>query len=85
MENEVKTELNKLYEQTKEGERTAEYRLRSKIFVERREEILKEIGEENRGPFEELTNLIHDMDDELSRQAYANGFAMAIRLFIEAI
>ena len=73
MENEVKTELTKLYEQTKEGERTAEYRLRSKIFVE------------NRGPFEELTNLIHDMDDELSRQAYANGFAMAIRLFIEAI
>ena len=53
--------------------------------MERREEILKEIGEENRGPFEELTNLIHDMDDELSRQAYANGFAMAIRLFIEAI
>ena len=45
MENEVKTELNKLYEQTKEGERTAEYRLRSKIFVERREEILKEIVE----------------------------------------
>ena len=77
---EDKKELSRLYELTKEGERTAEYRLRSKIFVERREEILKEIGEENRGPFEELTNLIHDMDDELSLcQWIRNGYQIIHR------
>ena len=54
-------------------------------FINEKEEFLEQIGEENRDGLEKITDLVNAMYDEIDKQVFCEGFAIAMKLFIEAI
>lgn len=79
-----KETIIKLYDTTKERNMSSEYDNLRRYYSEESEKFLKKIGEENRAELEHLTNILHEMDDILSREDFCNGFSMAVRLFVES-
>lgn len=77
--------MGTLYSLTKELSPSAEYNESNKEFVEEREKLLKEIGKDYREEIENLTNIQNDMGNELSKQAFEEGFSIAVKLFVNAL
>lgn len=81
MEKEI---LNKLFETTKELPPSTEYWNINKEFVKARDLFLQDIATQDGKSLEKLIDLQNQMSTELSRQAFCEGFSIAVRLFIEA-
>lgn len=73
--------LEALYNMTREEKPTEEYMKYSKDYAMARDNLLKEIGKEYRGKIEELSDIQNDMNNELSKQAFYNGFITAFKFF----
>ena len=77
--------MESLYNLTRELPPSAEYNESNNKFVEEREKLLKEIGKDYRGKIENLTDIQNDMGNELSKQAFEEGFLIAVKLFVNAL
>lgn len=76
--------LSRLYEIAKELPVTDEYIRYKEEFAKERDKFLKIIGEQHRQELENLTDIISNMDNELCKQDFCEGFSIAVRLFIES-
>lgn len=75
--------LSKLYETIVSLPPTASYRKKGKEMSREWDKFLDEIGKEKQEKLEYLTDLIYEMDEELSKQAFYEGFIMAFNLCTE--
>ena len=73
--------LEKLYYITREEKPTEKYKKYSNDYAIARDNLLKEIGKEYREKIEELSDIQNDMNNELSKQAFYNGFITAFKFF----
>ena len=73
--------LETLYYMTREEKPTEKYKKYSKDYAIARDNLLKEIGKEYREKIEELSDIQNDMNNELSKQAFYNGFITAFKFF----
>lgn len=81
MEKEI---LTKLYDTTRDLAPSAEYNRKSEEFVKARDLFLQDIATQNSNTLENLTDSQNSMNDELNKQAFCEGFSMAVRLFVES-
>ena len=82
---ESKDILNKLYSMVKEMSPTEEYNEVKEKYKKEKEEFLQLIGKQHEIALEDLTTTIYEMDDKLSKQAFVEGFTMAINLMLAVI
>lgn len=78
-----KNVLNQLYEKAMELSPTKEFWKLDKIYQGEKEKLLKEVGEKYLDNLEDVTNAHIDMNNELCRQMYCEGFKTATELLIE--
>ena len=53
-------------------------------FEEERKKFLDNIEKQNSTTLENLSDMLHEADNELSKQFFYEGFSIAVQLFIEA-
>lgn len=63
---------------------TQEYRRLQRKFEKERERFLNNIEEQDSQSLEKLTDVLYEMNDELNKQVFYEGFSLAVKLFIEA-
>lgn len=81
MEKEI---LNKLYKTVKNNFQTQEYNNIDTEFQQAKELFLSDIVTQDKETLENLLDLQKEMDEELTRQAFCEGFSIAVRVFIES-
>lgn len=82
---ESKEVLEKMFEMVRELPPSKKYREKSRFFQLERDKFLKEIGESYKNKMEYLVDIHTDMNDELIKQAFLEGFSIAVKLFVNAM
>lgn len=77
--------LSAIYDQLQaELSPTQKYNELISKFENERKNFLDNIEEQNGKTLEELTDMLHEADNELNKQFFYEGFSIAVQLFIEA-
>ena len=76
--------LDRLYDTIKERPTTTNYNNLRKEYAEKKDKFLEKVGEQNEEELEDITNILHEMNNILSKQDFCEGFSIAVRLFVEA-
>lgn len=77
--------LENLYSMTKDMTPTKEYNIARENYKKEKAEFLQLIGKQHEKNLESLTDTMYAMEDELSKQIFAEGFSMAINLLLAVI
>lgn len=80
-----KETLNKLYETTKGGSTPVEYDRLMEKYKEEKEKFLEKVGKENRSELERLTDILQDMENELTKQGFCEGASILVKLLVDCL